>query len=396
MSLLLLTFFSVYGLMHAYASWRILAAWRPPAWAGVLLAGWMVLMILAPVLVTMLDRRQMFRWANVVAAVGYSWMAVIFWLFILLALTDLWNLGVRGVGLLAPAARAALLPPRPTLLVVFGIVVVAFGWGLAEAENIRVRHVAIDVASLPEGMRTLKLVQISDLHLGVHTGERRLGKVVRHLRRLDPDILVSTGDLVDSSFHNVDSMSELLRGVKPRLGKYAVLGNHEFYAGVDGSIAFHEASGFRVLRGESVAVGRALRIAGVDDPAGRRGGGEDCRDETRALAGEADGAFVVLLKHQPTVSRDSAGRFDLQLSGHTHGGQIFPWHVVTRMTYRYVSGLYHLDDGSLLYVSPGTCGWGPPVRLLAPPEITVFTLRAPRPRPDDPTPASDPTRRHDR
>lgn len=375
MLLFILVFFSIYGGMNAYVYLKVRAAFPHSGRAAVLLGGILVLMVVSPVLVRMLDRWRWARLADVAATVGFSWMAIVFWVCVLCGVADLWNLAVRGVALAAPAAHALLLPARATLLVVGAVIAAAFCWGLVEAAHIRVRHVDVRVPRLPAGVSELKLVQISDLHLGVHTGGRRLARAVELIEREDPDILVSTGDLVDSSFHNLSSMSGLLERVRPRLGKYAVLGNHEFYAGLPDSLAFHEAAGFRVLRGESVDVGGAIRIAGVDDPAGRRRRGEDFTDEARAVGPAADGRFVVLLKHQPTVSQASRPPFDLQLSGHTHGGQIFPWHAITRMTYRFGSGLHRLGAGSLLYVSRGTGTWGPPIRVLAPPEVSIFTLR---------------------
>jgi hypothetical protein len=375
MILFVLIFLSLYGAMNAYLFWKVWAAFPLPGKLALLLVGFLVLMVASPVLVHTLDRWRWFRLAGIAAAVGYSWMAIVFWACVLGGAADLWNVAVRGVGLVVPAAHGALLPARPALVVIGAVIVAAFCWGLAEAADIRVRNVAVDVPQLPAGTRELKLVQISDLHLGVHTGQRRLAKVVELIERVDPDILVSTGDLVDSSFQRVNSMSDLLARLRPRLGKYAVLGNHEFYAGLPESLAFCQATGFRVLRAESVQVAGAIRIAGVDDPAGRGSGGADLTDEDKALAADEGGEFVILLKHQPTVTVASRPRFDLQLSGHTHGGQIFPWHVITRLSYPFGSGLHRLAGGSQLYVSRGAGTWGPPVRLLAPPEITVFTLR---------------------
>jgi predicted MPP superfamily phosphohydrolase len=394
----ILLFLLMYGALHAYVLWHVWSAFPHLGAAGVPLAGFMALMTFSPILVYLLDRWRRSRLTRALATVGYSWMAVIFWLALLLAAADAWNLAVRGAALVAPAARAAILPAGPTLAAMAVVIAAAFSWGLVEARRIRVRRLTIPVARVPGGRERLRIVQISDLHLGIHTGRRRLARIVEGIRRLQPDLLVSTGDLVDSSFHNVDSMSEMLAGVDAPLGKFGVLGNHDFYAGVGGSLAFHEAAGFRMLRGQAVEVTPGLRIVGVDDPAGERAGTARLADERPLLAGERDGAFVLLLKHRPTVAdeapapaADPAGppgpdettdgrpRFDLQLSGHTHGGQVFPWHYITRMTYPLDAGLHRLDGGALLYVSRGTGTWGPPIRVLAPPEITVLTLEA-RPR----------------
>jgi len=376
MTLFLLTFFVIYGAMNAYLFWWVRRAAGQMGRAGWLLGGFLVVMIAAPVLVRMFDRWKWFRLADVAATVAFSWLAVVFWVFVLGMACDLWNQVVRIAAFAAPSARAAQVPARPAALCFAVLIAVAFGWGLIEAGSIRVRRLTVPVARLPDGMKRLTIVQISDLHLGVHTGRRRLRQVVRRIAEVGPDVLVSTGDLVDSSFHNVNSMSDLLASVDAPRGKFAVVGNHEVYAGLSDSAAFHEAVGLRLLRGESVRVCEGVRIAGVDDPAAARGRDAMRAQEERALAGAGDDEFVVLLKHQPTVSRSSRGRVGLQLSGHTHGGQIFPWGVMTALSYRYVRGLHELDGGGLLYVTTGAGTWGPPIRVLAPPEIVAVTLEA--------------------
>lgn len=375
----IVTLLAVYAALNAYVFWRIWTAFPHMGSAAVGVVAWMAAMLVAPMWVRAMDRRRRRRLASVGATVCFSWTVIVFWLCVMGFAVDAWNAGVRGVALAVPGARAVLVAPRPALLVAAGLIVAAYGWGLLEAANVRVREVTASAGRLPADMATLKLVQISDLHLGVHTGRRRLARLVELIERLGPDVLVSTGDMVDSPYHSVAAMSALLARVRPRFGKYAVLGNHDFYAGLRDSIAFHEAAGFRVLRGESVDVGRALRIAGVDDPTARLLGSAETTDEARALPAERDGLFAVLLKHQPDVLRASAGRFDLQLSGHTHGGQVFPWNWLVRLRYRFVSGLHRPGGGSLLYVSRGAGTWGPPIRVLAPPEVTVVTLVAETP-----------------
>jgi predicted MPP superfamily phosphohydrolase len=152
-----------------------------------------------------------------------------------------------------------------------------------------------------------------------------------------------------------------------------VTGNHEFYAGLDQSIDFMNKAGFTVLRGEVATVGGAIDVAGVDDPTvrhfGPRGGLSD-----REVLSRGGGRFTILLKHQPLVEKDALGAFDLQLSGHTHKGQIFPFSLITSRFFSFHSGSYGLANGALLHVSRGTGTWGPPIRFLSPPQITVIDL----------------------
>jgi hypothetical protein len=173
---------------------------------------------------------------------------------------------------------------------------------------------------------------------------------------------------------DIDELSQALKGLGAKYGKYAVLGNHEFYAGLDNSLCFIRESGFTLLRSEWEIIGDIITIAGVDDPAGRIRNQTIDVPEKQFLSPLPRERFTVLLKHQPKVDRQAAGLFDLQLSGHAHNGQIFPFTLFTRLFYPVKPGVLNQFNGSLLYMSRGTGTWGPPARFLSPPEITVFEL----------------------
>ncbi|HBL24446.1 MAG TPA: metallophosphoesterase, partial [Deltaproteobacteria bacterium] len=189
----------------------------------------------------------------------------------------------------------------------------------------------------------------------------------------EPDILVSTGDLVDGQINNLSGLSDLLRDIRPRYGKYAIMGNHEFYAGVGISEDFARKAGFKMLRQEAVTPHGIVNIAGIDDN-GHRTGVRVSAAEKPLLEGLPRNLFTVFLKHRPLVENSSIGLFDIQLSGHTHGGQVFPFRYVTRISFPMISGLYPLEKDSVLYVSRGTGTWGPPIRFLTPPEVTVIEI----------------------
>jgi predicted MPP superfamily phosphohydrolase len=170
----------------------------------------------------------------------------------------------------------------------------------------------------------------------------------------------------------------MLATVDPPLGKFAIAGNHEFYAGIRQSGRFLRAAGFKFLRNEDFELNGLINLVGVDDPAGKRRYpeiGQVGKEEKILLADLDSERFTLLLKHRPTVEIESLGRFDLQLSGHTHGGQIFPFNLITRLFYPRERGLYRLDKESVLYVSRGTGTWGPPMRFLSPPEVTLIELQ---------------------
>ena len=229
---------------------------------------------------------------------------------------------------------------------------------------------------LPAGSKPVRIVHLTDMHLSFIVGERRLRKVVALVEKAEPDMVVATGDMVELSFENSRELAALLADIEAPMGKFAAFGNHEFHHGIADTLAFHEAAGFRPLRGESVVVDDRIRVAGVDFHMPTRMNNPRHNDETAALHEvlSHDHPITIFLKHEPTVQEESLGRFDLQLSGHSHGGQIFPFQLAIRRRYPLAPGLHHLNHGSALYVSRGAGTWGPPMRLFAPPEVTVFII----------------------
>lgn len=205
-------------------------------------------------------------------------------------------------------------------------------------------------------------------------GEDRLRRILSEVKKADPDILVSTGDLVDGQIDNLEKLAEPFQKINPRYGKFAITGNHEFYAGLDQALSFAEKSGFRILRGEAVTAAGLVNIAGVDDPQVKTYGLFKGRSEKELLSELPHEKFTLLLKHRPLVDKNALGLFDLQLSGHVHKGQIFPFSIITGLYYPTQAGLAKLSSNSQLYVSRGSGTWGPPIRFLSPPEITVIDL----------------------
>jgi len=200
-----------------------------------------------------------------------------------------------------------------------------------------------------------------------------LAPMLAAVKAAHPDILVVTGDLVDAQINHLTGLAEQFREIDPKYGKFAIMGNHEYYAGTEKALAFIRDSGFTMLRDEAVVSG-PITLVGVDDRAGVQLKLRTAMQEQTLLAGLARNKFTVLLKHQPLIDRASLGHFDLQLSGHTHKGQLFPFTWLTLLSYPMNAGRYDLEKGSILYVNRGTGTWGPPIRFLAPPEVTVIEL----------------------
>ena len=247
-------------------------------------------------------------------------------------------------------------------------------YGYFEASQLTVDQTTVTTAKLPKDSKPLRIVQISDLHIGLLVCSPQVEELVARIQQYQPDLVVATGDIVDGHICHFDGVSQLFRSLQPRLGMFAVLGNHEYYAGAEPSRDFLEHAGFRILQGQAAQATDQLVVAGVDDPAATRFNLQPQGDEQQLLRSIPSDRFVLLLKHRPVVDPASTGLFDLQLSGHVHKGQIFPFNLLTWLAFPVRAGMNQLADGSALYVNRGTGTWGPPIRFLAPPELTVIDL----------------------
>ena len=157
-------------------------------------------------------------------------------------------------------------------------------------------------------------------------------------------------------------------------GKFAVTGNHEFYVGIERSLEFTRKAGFKILREEAVIIPGIITIAGIDDEAVRGWQKGENKSEQDLCLHIDKSQYTVLLKHRPVPYTGSLCVYDLQLSGHTHKGQIFPFYLITKLFFSQYAGFYQLNNNSALYVSRGTGTWGPPIRFLAPPEVTIIDI----------------------
>lgn len=369
----LISFFSLYGLMHLYLYLRV----RPllaPGIRRILVGLLFAAMVLAPLLVRRLDRLDQEALAIGIAWCGYCWMGFAFLLVVILGCIDLVRLSARisaRCGIVVPSLP--IFSERNRALGAVLLAACCALYGGYEALQIRSEQVTFYSEKLPADSAGIRVVQLSDVHLGLMIGEKRLSRMLAVASAARPDILVATGDVVDGQVHRLNGLSRQFLAVPVRFGRFAVTGNHEYYAGLPQALDFLSRCGFTTLRKESINVA-GLAIAGVDDPAGARWGDSSRSDEQGLLPVGPDRPYTILLKHRPVVAAESRGRFDLQLSGHVHKGQIFPFNLLTYLFFPVRAGVNRLADGSSLYVSRGTGTWGPPIRFLAPPEVTIIDL----------------------
>ena len=369
MRLMFTMIFLLYGGIQFYDVTRIDAG-LAMSWPGTAaLFAWAALMTVMPLLIWRWERHGWHRGVVAGSWIGYGWMGISFLFFWI-------SLAISLVGLLLPLTGAdSGISARTGFLWACALTAVAAVYGFVDARRLRIERITIHTSKLPTGSRPLRVALISDVHLGALIGARRLRAILDKLRALDPDVLISAGDLVDGQADHLNGLAPMLAGFRPRYGKFAVTGNHEYFVGLERALAFHERAGFEMLRGTAAEIGGAIRIAGVDDPTGQRMGLPVNTDERALLGKSGADRFTILVKHQPRLDPQTMDKFDLQLSGHVHKGQIFPFGLLVRLTYPVATGLTALTGRGQLYVSRGTGTWGPPIRVAAAPEITLIEIR---------------------
>lgn len=289
---------------------------------------------------------------------------------------------IRRIGRLPPmdpGRRAAIA--RITGGAVTAVAVAEAGAGLVSGlRDPEVVDVPIELARLPPAFDGFTIIQLTDLHVGATIGAEWISSLVARTNALAPDLVALTGDLVDGTVDQLREDVAALRRLRAAHGVYFVTGNHEYYVGVDAWIAHLRSLGIRVMRNERVEImrdGAAFDLVGIDDynaHSYRRGHGPDL---TAALAGRDPQRTAVLLAHQPRQVREAVRhRIDLQLSGHTHGGQVWPWHYLAAAQQGGLLAGRYREGHTQLYVSRGAGYWGPPLRFAAPSEITRIILRS--------------------
>jgi uncharacterized protein len=381
--------------MHGYLWMRLVRdtllpePWRKLA-TGALILG--ALLIPVGMVGARLAREHLGRALPLVA---FIWLGLAFLLVSALLALDLLRLGGWLVALAGEAIRrgaeAPADPARRELMaraVAGGALALAGGAGALAIRSAggpaEIEEVAIRMERLPPALSGFSIAQLSDVHVGPTIRERELAGFVEQTNALRADAIVITGDLVDGTTGELGGIVKALGRLSARQGVYFVTGNHEYYSGVNGWLPFLAGLGIRVLRNERVVLGdrgpggATFDLAGLDDWSGHQFGGDHGMDLPRALAGRDPDRSLVLLEHQPREfgAAVKAG-VELQLSGHTHGGQLFPFNLAVRAAFPYVKGLYRRTEGTAtgqIYVSRGTGYWGPPMRLGAPPEIGKLVL----------------------
>jgi len=372
-----LTALGLFALLHVYVAHRLFVAPAlPPVLAIIGCALLAVLVVLVPV--GFFFSRKDRGWpSRVFPPLAIGWLGAS---AVLLTVTAVTDLGRLLYDLLHgwPGAVASLHQARlqAGVITLGTAVLVPFAMWTARGRLVLSR-VRVPLEKLTPGVAGLRIVQISDLHIGDRLGEEFLRRVVDRVNALRPDVVAITGDLVDGPAHVVEGALKPLADLVAPHGVYFVTGNHEYYWGGRESVQMVEALGLTVLHNEHRVVqreGGAVVIGGIPDLHGGRFLADHESRPDLVFAGAPEGAPRVLLAHQPrAVIRAAPHGVDLMLTGHTHGGQIFPFHFFVRLQQPVVRGLRRLL-GVWVYAHRGTGFWGPPMRLFSTPEIAEITL----------------------
>ena len=360
----------IYSAMHALAWWMaspfLEAHPRMRSAARVLVP----LAVLSPILVQFVARSGI-DWASRLSSLlAFSWMGLLFLAFSFSFVLALYELGVFAASRFHPAAQGWSVHGPRTAGVILCVSLLISIYGIFEARAVRIERVQLSSSKLAAGSPPIRLALVTDLHLGQIHREGMSRRVLSLLESSSPDALLVAGDFVDDRLEAGGALARLWGSYEPPLGKLAIVGNHEIYPGLRESLAFLESAGFRVLRNESQKLSENLAVTGVDDPQAPTRG-----FDSQALFSSVDTSlYNVLLQHRPTVEPGASEHLDLQLSGHAHRGQIFPFTLLTGIAYPLQCGLHHVGDDFAIYTSPGTGTWGPPMRVLAPPEVTLIEI----------------------
>jgi predicted MPP superfamily phosphohydrolase len=365
----IIIFSLIYGGAHLYIWARLL---HPLEITGVslrILQGLFILLFLSFPLIHIAFRQQngfLISAANLVSSI---WMGMVVYFVLVTLCSDLLRLIIFRTVFDGSAVSA----------VITTVVVAITVYGLIAARSIGITRLQVRMPNLPSQLEGLRIVHVSDVHMGRIVRGPRLERIVTMVNDLQPDLIVITGDLVDAEALHMEDMVHPLRRLKSKYGIFAVPGNHEYFAGIERSQAFIEQAGVTMLRNRWVTIADGLQLVGRDDPTGARVTGEKIPSLEEIMRGTDRSKPTILLYHTPVTTFEElqARGIQLQLSGHTHKGQLWPFNYIVKLIYKMPYGRFASGD-TTVYVSRGTGTWGPPMRVAARPEITLITLSAKR------------------
>lgn len=368
---------TVYGLLNFYIGRRGWQAWTGAGLPGGVFIGVFVFLMAAYPLGRFLEHGLHAGAGGVLLQVGSFHFVVLLYGVLLALLVDFFRLADRVVPFFpAPVRRDPGRAAAWTLAAVAGLIVLISVAGYLNALHPRVRTLSVAVNKPAGALKGLRIAVASDIHLGTIIRSSRLARIVAQVNALDPDLVLLPGDIVDESVpvEEEEKMTATLASLRAPLGVYAVSGNHEYFGNIDRALGYLRRGGVRVIEDEALVVADAFVLAGrVDPTAARYGRPRKSLDEI--LSGVDRSRPILLLDHQPfRLEEAERNGVDLQVSGHTHAGQLFPLNLINKRVYEQNWG-YWRRGSTHYYISCGVGTWGPPIRTGSRPEIVLIEVR---------------------
>jgi predicted MPP superfamily phosphohydrolase len=395
--LFLIIAFGILALVYGYTGWRLIT--RANLSSSGKIFSWSVLiflLVVAPLQLVLRATGVETSWLDLLAWFGYIGLGFFSLVFSLLVVRDLILLVRTGVKKSIALVRDHIKPKfattgpadrerrlflvQSTNLGIVGISGIMAGYGLYEARRrADIEEIVVPILDLPRDLQGFRIAQFTDIHVGPTVKRNYVQGIVEQVNGLEADVIAFTGDLVDGSVPGLRDDVAPLENLSARHGTFFITGNHEYYSGALPWIEEARRIGFTVLLNEHRVLqhgaGRII-LAGVTDYSAGQFISSQASDPLAALSNSPPADIKILLAHQPrSIFEASKAGFDLQISGHTHGGQFIPWNFLVTLGQPYIKGL-HKFNNTWIYVSRGTGYWGPPLRLGVPPEITVIKLIA--------------------
>ena len=366
----------VYGLINFYIIRRLLSAIPENFKSLVLIVS--IFVILSFIAGRLLENIWISYVSDFLIWIGSFWLAIMFYSFLCLVIIDL----VRAVNFFVPFFPSVITrdpekTKRVLLIVVSILVFITVAGGFINTKIINVRQYWMPIHKKAANLKTLNIVMASDLHLGTINGKNFAYRVAWDINHLNPDIILLAGDIIDEDIKPVlrDNVGEALFELKAKYGIYGITGNHEYIGGVEEAVKYLNAHNIQMLRDSTIKIADSFYVVGREDRSASSFGGNG-RKSLEELTKDIDKSLpVILMDHQPFHLEEAQQcGIDLQLSGHTHNGQLWPLNYLINKIYDIGWG-YRLIGNTHYYVSCGVGGWGPPVRTGSIPEIINIHLR---------------------
>jgi len=377
-----LIFFSIvltiYGFLNYYIFRHAIHAFPSPSKYSGLFTTLFVFAVLSYPVGRILERVWQSWISDLFTWVGAFWLAAMLYFFLIVLVVDIISL----IGWIIPSLPSFLIHPTAELKAIYlyttiGIVGLVLILGHINALNPRIRTIDIDTGKKAVGMKEITIVMASDIHLGTIIGPRRVGKLVNTINSLKPDIVLLAGDVVDEDLKPVirQNLGESLRKISAPLGVYGIMGNHEYIGGAEAAAKYLSEHGITMLRDKVLNIKGMFYLAGREDRSSNSFAGRKRLTLDSLLSGLDRSRPIVLMDHQPFKLEEAEKQnVTLQLSGHTHNGQLWPLNYIIDAIYELGMGYKKISD-THYYVSPGYGSWGPPVRTGHRPEIALIKLK---------------------